>query len=96
MLFRSVRLALGARQIDILSLILGHGFRLVLAGVLIGLAGAAVATRLLSSLLYNTSAIDPLVFVSVAALLMLVALIASYLPARRASRVDPIVALRTD
>jgi putative ABC transport system permease protein len=91
-----VRLALGARRSDILSLILGHGFRLVLVGIVVGLAGAVAATRLLSSLLYNTSAIDPAVFISVASLLTFVALIASYLPACRASRVDPIVALRTD
>jgi putative ABC transport system permease protein len=91
-----VRLALGARRSDIFSLILGHGFRLVLAGVVLGLAGALAATRLLSGLLYNTSALDPLIFGSVAALLTLVALIASCLPARRAINVDPVVALRAE
>jgi ABC-type antimicrobial peptide transport system permease subunit len=91
-----VRLALGARRSDIFSLILGHGFRLVLVGIVLGLAGAVAATRLLSGLLYNTSPIDPLIFVSVAALLTLVALIASCLPARRAINVDPVVALRAE
>jgi putative ABC transport system permease protein len=91
-----VRFALGARRSDIFSLILGHGFRLVLAGVVLGLAGAIAATRLISGLLYNTSALDPLIFASVAALLTLVALIASCLPARRACRVNPIVALRSE
>ena len=91
-----VRLALGARRWDIFSLVLGHGFRLVLAGVVLGLAGAVAATRLLSGLLYNTSALDPLIFVSVAAVLTLVALIASCLPARRAINVNPIVALRAE
>jgi predicted permease len=89
-----VRLALGARRHDILSLILGQGFRLVIVGVAVGLAGAVAATRLLTSLLYATSATDPLAFAAVAALLIVVALIASYLPARRAMKIDPMEALR--
>jgi predicted permease len=89
-----LRLALGAQRSDIRSLILGHGFRLVVIGVIVGLAGAIAATRLLSSLLYATSATDPLAFVAVAALLIVVALIASYLPARRAMKIDPMEALR--
>ena len=89
-----VRLALGAQRSDILSLILGHGFRLVLIGVGAGLVGAIASTRFLSSLLYATSATDPLAFASVAALLILVALLASYLPARRAMKIDPMEALR--
>ena len=76
------------------SLILGHGFRLVLVGVGAGMVGAIVSTRFLSSLLYATSATDPLAFASVAALLILVALLASYLPARRAMKIDPMEALR--
>jgi putative ABC transport system permease protein len=89
-----VRLALGAQRSDILSLILGHGFRLVIAGVAVGLAGAIAATRLLSSLLYATSATDPFAFAGVTALLILVALFASYFPARRAMKIDPMEALR--
>ena len=89
-----VRLALGAQRSDILSLILGHGFRLVLLGVGAGMVGAIVSTRFLSSLLYATSATDPLAFASVTALLILVALLASYLPARRAMKIDPMEALR--
>jgi putative ABC transport system permease protein len=89
-----VRLALGAQRSDILSLILGHGFRLVLVGLGAGLVGAIVATRFLSSLLYATSATDPLAFASVAALLIFVALLASYFPARRAMKIDPMEALR--
>jgi putative ABC transport system permease protein len=89
-----LRLALGAQRSDILSLILGHGSRLVLLGVAAGLLGAIACTRFLSSLLYATSATDPLAFGSVAALLILVALLASYFPARRAMKVDPMEALR--
>jgi putative ABC transport system permease protein len=89
-----LRLALGAQRFDIFSLIVGHGFRLVLVGVAVGLAGAIGATRLLSSLLFATSVTDPVAFASVALLLVLVALLASYLPARRAMKIDPMEALR--
>jgi putative ABC transport system permease protein len=89
-----VRLALGAQRFDIFSLVLGHSFRLVIVGVAVGLAGAIAATRLLTSLLYATSATDPFAFAAVAALLILVALLASYLPARHAMKIDPMEALR--
>lgn len=89
-----IRIALGARQIDVLRSVLGEGARMALVGVAIGLAGALVLTRLMRKLLYNVSATDPLTFLGVAILLTLVALAACYVPARRAMRVDPIVALR--
>jgi putative ABC transport system permease protein len=89
-----VRVALGAQRNDILGLVVGQGFRLVLIGVAIGLVGAMAITRVLRSLLFNTSPSDPLTLVIVAALLTIVALAASWIPARRALRVDPIIALR--
>ena len=89
-----VRIALGANRQDILKLVVRQGFKLALLGVSIGVGGALLLTRVLSSLLYEVSAHDPLTFSGVAALLMLVALAASYIPARRAMKVDPIVALR--
>jgi predicted permease len=88
-----LRLALGAQRSHILSLILGHGFRLTITGIAVGLIGAIATTRLLATLLFTTSATDPLIYGSVALLLAAVALIASYLPARRAMKVDPMVAL---
>jgi ABC-type antimicrobial peptide transport system permease subunit len=89
-----VRIALGAQRSDVLRLVLGHGTRMALLGVAIGVAAALALTRLMSRLLFGVSATDPLTFIGVAILLTLVALIACYIPARRAMRVDPIVALR--
>jgi putative ABC transport system permease protein len=89
-----MRMALGARRADILSLVLGRGARLALAGVLLGLAAAIVLSRSLSSLLFEVSPRDPMVFALAAAVLTTAALLASYLPARRAARVDPAVTLR--
>jgi putative ABC transport system permease protein len=89
-----VRCALGAGRREIIGLILGHGARLILVGMILGLAGAFGLTRYLSSLLFNVSASDPLTFLVVAASLGIVALAACYVPARRAARLDPIVALR--
>jgi putative ABC transport system permease protein len=89
-----VRMALGAQRRDVLSLVLGYGFKLVIIGLIAGVIGAFGATRLLSSLIFNTSTTDPVTYIGVALLLVLVALIACYLPARRAMKVDPIVALR--
>lgn len=91
-----VRLALGAQRFDILSLIMGTGMRLLGAGLLLGTAGAFLTSRALSSLLFHTTPADPIAYTAVALLLGIVALLASYLPARRAMKVDPIVALRTE
>jgi len=89
-----VRIALGAQRVNVLGLVVGQGFALTLAGIGCGLAGALGMTRFLSSLLYGVRPTDPLTFLAVSALLTAVALAACYIPARRASRVDPIVALR--
>src|SRR5262249_1798014 len=91
-----VRLALGAQSLDILGLILRQGAALTLSGVGIGLLGSWAVTRLLAKLLYSISATDPVTFVGIALLLTLVALIACYIPAQRAARVDPLTALRVD
>ncbi|HTB19970.1 MAG TPA: ABC transporter permease [Bryobacteraceae bacterium] len=89
-----IRRALGAQQSDILRLVVGQGLRLALAGVAVGVAGAFGLTRLMSALLFHVSATDPATFVIVAAVFLLVALAASYIPARRATRIDPMAALR--
>ena len=89
-----VRIALGADQRDILKLIVGQGLVLILIGTGIGLALALAATQVLKSVLFGISATDPLTFVSVVLVLVGVALLACYLPARRATKVDPLVALR--
>lgn len=89
-----IRIALGAQPSDILKIVLGHGTRLALIGVVIGLAASAGLTRLMAKILYGVSTVDPLTFICVAVVLTLVALVACYIPARRAMNVDPIVALR--
>jgi putative ABC transport system permease protein len=89
-----VRMALGAQMASVRGMILGETLKLTLLGVGLGLAGAFVVTRFLTSLLFGVGVYDPVTFVGVAALLVGVALVASYIPARRAMRVDPIVALR--
>ncbi len=89
-----IRIALGAQRRDVLRLVLGQGTRLTLLGVTVGVLAALGFARLLSTLLFGVSATDPITFAGVAALLGFVALAACYIPARRATRVDPIVALR--
>jgi putative ABC transport system permease protein len=89
-----VRMALGAQRSDVSRLVLGHGARLAGVGIIAGLVAALGLTRLLSGLLFGVSAADPLTFAGVAILLILVAFAACFIPARRAMRVDPIVALR--
>jgi len=89
-----IRLALGAQMRDILHMVLKQGMVLVLTGVALGLATAWLSTRLISRLLYQVSATDPVTFAVISAFLIVVALLACYLPARRATKVDPLVALR--
>jgi putative ABC transport system permease protein len=91
-----VRVALGAKSSDVLKMVLGQGTKLAAAGVGIGLVGAFILTRVMSTLLFEVSATDPATFAAVVALLALVTLLACYLPARRATRVDPMIALRRE
>jgi predicted permease len=89
-----IRMALGAQQREMLKLVLGEGMLVIVIGLAIGLVGSLALTRFLASLLFGVSATDPLTFVGVAVSLAVVALVACYVPARRAMRVDPLVALR--
>ena len=89
-----IRMALGAQRRDVLAMVIGQGMRLIFAGIAVGLLAALLLTRLLQSLLFGVSSGDPLTFVSVVALLILVAVAACYIPARRATQIDPICALR--
>jgi ABC-type antimicrobial peptide transport system permease subunit len=91
-----VRLALGAKALDVLGLVLRQGMWLVTLGVILGLGAALVLTRVLQSMLFNLSATDPLTFLSISLLLIGVTLFATWLPARRATRVDPSVVLREE
>jgi putative ABC transport system permease protein len=91
-----IRVALGAQRRDILRLALGEGMRIVVIGLACGLAGAAILTRFFQSMLFNVAPADPVTFVSVSAMLAVVALLACYIPAQRATRVDPLVALREE
>jgi putative ABC transport system permease protein len=89
-----IRIAVGAERGDVLCLVLGEAAKVAILGIVIGIAAALGLTRLMSSLLFGVSATDPATFVGVSSLLTLAALCASFLPARRAMRVDPMVALR--
>jgi predicted permease len=89
-----IRMALGAERADVVKLVVGQGLVLALTGIAAGLVGAFVLTRFLSSMLYNVQPTDPATFVGASALLTGVALLASYVPARRATKIDPLVALR--
>jgi putative ABC transport system permease protein len=91
-----IRMAMGARAIDVMTMVLRDGAKLAAAGVVIGLIAAFALTRVMSSMLFGVSAIDPTTFIVISGLLAGVALLASFVPARRASRVNPIVALRND
>jgi ABC-type antimicrobial peptide transport system permease subunit len=91
-----VRMALGARGGDVLRMVLGNGLRLTLLGVVLGGLGAALAGRALGKLLYGITPTDPVTFAAVSLLLTAIAAIACYLPARRATRVDPMIALRAE
>ncbi len=89
-----VRMALGAQRKDVLKLVVGHGLRLAFAGILLGVIGSLAVSRLLGSMLFGVSAKDPWTILAVSLVLTVVALIACYIPARRAMKVDPLIALR--
>jgi putative ABC transport system permease protein len=89
-------MALGAQSRDVVALIIRQGMRLVLIGLCLGVFGAVALTRVISTLLFGVGTKDPVTFVAVAALLSMVAFIACYIPARRATRVDPLLALRRE
>jgi putative ABC transport system permease protein len=89
-----IRMALGAQTGAVLKLAVGYGLKLVLVGIVIGLIAAFLLTRVMSTLLFGITPTDPMTFTLISAILILVALIASYIPARRATKVDPVIALR--
>ena len=89
-------MALGAQRLDILRMAVGEGMRIVVIGLASGLIGAAIMTRFFQSMLFNVPPADPVTYLSVSAILAGVALFACYIPARRATRVDPLVALREE
>jgi len=89
-----IRRALGAQQSDILRLVVRQGLVPTLAGIAIGLLGASALTRVMTNVLFHVSATDPATFTAIALLFLLVALAACYIPARRATRIDPMAALR--
>jgi putative ABC transport system permease protein len=89
-----IRMALGASPRVVMRMVLGHGRRLTLLGIALGIVGAFLASRLMQQALFEVSAADPIIYLAVAATLLLVAEFASWLPARRATRIDPVIALR--
>jgi len=91
-----IRMALGATPASVLRMIMGQGLGLVLGGLLVGLVGALALTRLMASLLFGVTPTDPLTFAGVALVFVLAALVACYVPARRATRIDPLIALRSE
>jgi ABC-type antimicrobial peptide transport system permease subunit len=91
-----IRMALGASPGAVMRMVLGHGRRLTLAGIAIGVAGALAMSRLLQQALFEVDSADPLVYLAVSVTLLLVAECASFFPARRATRIDPVIALRSE
>ena len=91
-----LRMTVGAQRGNVLRLVIGDGMKLTLAGVLLGVVAALALTRTMKSLLFGVSATDPVTFISIALLLLLVSLLACWVPARRATKVDPMIALRSE
>jgi len=91
-----LRMALGASSASVMRMILGHGRRLTLVGIAIGVLGALVVSRLMQQVLFDVSPAEPIVYVALSVILLLVAECAAWLPARRATRIDPVIALRTE
>ena len=91
-----MRMALGAQTGDVLRLVIGEGMKLALIGALLGLGGALALTRLMKTLLFGVSATDPLTYIVIAAALIIVALLACWIPARRVASMDPLVSLRVE
>ena len=91
-----LRMALGAQRSDVLKVVVGQGLKLVLIGVVVGLAAALAFNRILSSMLFGVSTVDPITFAVMPLLLIGVALLASFNPARRATKIDPVIALRSE
>ena len=91
-----LRMALGASPNEVMRMVLGHAGRLAILGVMIGIAGALVVSRLMQQMLFDVDPADPTVYLGLSASLLLVAQCAAFFPARRATRVDPVIALRTE
>jgi putative ABC transport system permease protein len=91
-----IRIALGAEPRDVLALVVGRGLALTAAGLVLGVAAALASTRVMATLLFEVKPSDPPTYIIIATVLALAALVASYIPARRASRVDPLIALRSE
>jgi putative ABC transport system permease protein len=91
-----LRMALGAPPAAVMRMVLAHGRRLTLIGIVIGIAGALAVSRLMRQSLFEVDAADPIVYLALSVLLLLVAEAASWFPARRATRIDPVIALRTE
>jgi putative ABC transport system permease protein len=91
-----IRMALGASSGSVMRMVLGHGRRLTLVGIAIGIVGALAVSRLMQQALFEVSPVDPLVYLVLSVTLLLVAECAAWLPARRATRIDPVIALRTE
>ena len=91
-----IRMALGASPGAVMRMVLGHGRRLTLVGIAIGIAGGLAVSRLLQQVLFEVDAADPLIYLAVSVTLLLVAEFASFLPARKATRIDPVIALRME
>jgi putative ABC transport system permease protein len=91
-----LRMALGAPSTSVMRMVLGHGRRLTLIGIAIGIAGALAVSRLMQQALFEVDPADPVVYIALSVILLLVAECASWFPARRATRIDPVIALRAE